>query len=231
MAAWKRHWRLGSLILAAIICGTGCNALTMPFFLFQRLGGSDSNMPPKMRRLAADDKKKLVKVVVMAWSGLQSQPEFLTVDRDMTLVFCRRLQESFRTNKENVVLLPAAKVERYKDMHPNWYTDVAAVGKEFKADYVIFLQIESMSLYKPGSHNQLYQAHATIGVSLYDMAQLDAGPQLESYVTEFPNGSEQMVEGNNPLPFEQKFFEHMAKDLCRYFDGWDYGDQFDIPEP
>ena len=120
MAACKRHWRLLSLILAAVFCGAGCNGLTMPYFLLQRLCGQDDKMPPVMAKLTSNDKKKLVKVVLLASSNLQSQPEFLTVDRDLTNLMIRRLKESYTLNKENISLLPASKIEQYKDTHPNW---------------------------------------------------------------------------------------------------------------
>jgi hypothetical protein len=231
MAACKRHWRLISLILAAVFCGAGCNGLTMPYFLFQRLCGQDSNLPPVMAKLVSDDKKKVVKVVILASSNLQSQPEFLTVDRDLTNLLLRRLQLSYKANKENVVLLPAPKVEQYKDTHPNWVLDVPGVGKHFKADYVIWLQVDSLSLYKEGSSRMLYQAHASIQVSLYDMSQPEASPQEKAYVTEFPRGSERPVDSPNSVPFQQSFLDHVAKDLSRYFDEYEYGDQIDIPSP
>jgi hypothetical protein len=229
MAACKRHWRLLSLILAAVFCGAGCNALTMPYFLFQRLCGQDDKLPPVMAKLATGDKKKVVKVVFLASSNLQTQPEFLTIDRDLTSLLVRQLQASYTQNKENVVLLPASKVEQYKDTHPNWMLDVPGVGKYFKADYVIWAQIDSFSLYNPGSNHTLYQGHATMQVSLYDMSKTDEGPQNKSYVTEYPHGTPQPVDSPNPLPFEQKFLAHIVKDLCQYFDEYEFGEQIDIP--
>ena len=231
MAACKRHWRLLSLTLAAVLCGAGCNALTMPYFLFQRVLGQDDKMPPAMAKLKSDDKKKIVKVILLASSNLQSQPEFLTVERDLTSMLVRRLRDSYQANKENVTLLPANKVEQYKDTHPNWALDVAGIGKHFKADYVIWLQIDSLSLYKEGSSRMLYQGHANIQVSLYDMTQPDAAPQEKAYVTEWPRGSERPVEGTNSLAFQQAFLDHMAKDLCRYFDEYEQMDTIDLPSP
>ena len=105
------------------------------------------------------------------------------------------------------------------------------IGKHFKADYVIWLQIDALSLYKEGSSRMLYQGHANMQVSLYDLSQPDAAPQEKSYVTEWPRGSERPVEGSNSLPFQQGFLDHIAKDLCRYFDKWDNGDQIDIASP
>jgi hypothetical protein len=233
MATCKRHWQLVSLILAALVCGAGCNGLTLPYFLFQRLCGEDANLPPLMAKLASSDKKKVVKVVVIASSNLQAQPEFLTIDRDLTTLFIRRLQQSYKDNKENVVLLPATKVERFKDTHPNWALDVPSIGKHFKADWVVWLQIDSFSLYEPRSHNMIYQAHANIQVSLFDMSQADAAPQEKSYVAEFPRGGERPVDGYdpNPLPFQQSFLDHIAKDLCHYLDEYDGQSQIDIPSP
>ncbi|HZU36354.1 MAG TPA: hypothetical protein VFA18_10625 [Gemmataceae bacterium] len=184
-----------------------------------------------MAKLTSDDKKKVVKVILLASSNLQGQPEFLTVDRDLANLLIRRLQQSYKDNKENVVLLPAPKVEQYKDTHPNWALDVPGIGKYFKADYVVWLQVDSLSLYEQGSNNMLYQGHANIQVSLYDMSQPDAVPQEKSYVTEYPRGSERPVDSPNSLPFQQAFLDHIAKDLCRYFDEYDGMDSIDLPSP
>src|SRR5262249_33563580 len=146
MAAVRHPWRLGGLILAAVAC-FGCNMLSLPFFL---MTGMDPKHEPKCK-IAPEDKNQEVKVLILASKSLETRPEFLRVDRELAGLMVRELQKSFKENEEKVTLVPAAKVEKFKDEHPNWRAlDVRDIGKHFKADYVINLEINSLSMYEKG---------------------------------------------------------------------------------
>ena len=54
-------------LCALVVCGSGCNVLSLPFFLM----GPEPSVPPKVKRLATDDKDKKIKVAVVASSNLE----------------------------------------------------------------------------------------------------------------------------------------------------------------
>src|SRR5262249_45591030 len=97
MAARCRRWHLTVLLVVAAF-GMGCNVLSFPFFL---LMGMNSKQPP-LCKLAAKDKDKEVRVVILASAGLETRPEFLRVDRELTNLLARHLQQGFKDNKEKV---------------------------------------------------------------------------------------------------------------------------------
>ena len=72
------------------------------------------------------------------------------------------LQAAFKPNKEKVTVIASNKVERYKDSHPDWQAiSAVAIGKHFRADYVIELEVESVSLYE-GSGQQLLKTSVRV---------------------------------------------------------------------
>ena len=68
MAAPRHPWRLAALVVTAL-AGFGCNMLSLPFFL---MTGMDPKHEPKCR-LASDDKKREIRVVILASSGLETR--------------------------------------------------------------------------------------------------------------------------------------------------------------
>src|SRR5262245_9079924 len=69
-ATWRRWCLLGVFLTAAL--GSGCNILSLPFFIF----GPEPKIEAKLHKLASDEKDKEVKVVILAYSGLETRPEF-----------------------------------------------------------------------------------------------------------------------------------------------------------
>jgi hypothetical protein len=215
MTALRQRWRLIGLILTAVVC-SGCNMLALPFFL---MTGMNPKHDPQCK-LASEDKEKEVKVVILAYTGLETRPEFLRVDRELASLLARQLQQGFKENKEKVLIASITQIEKYKDEHPNWKAmDLEEIGTHFGADYVIDLGIESLSLYETGSGNQLYRGRATISIAVVDVHKPDEDPiYREEYTCEYPKtrGPIPVSEGN-PLQFRQAFLQHVAKQLSWRF--------------
>ena len=220
MASRCYRWRLPLLLLLAAL-GAGCNVLSFPFFL---LMGMESKKPAPCP-LVATEKNKEVRAVILTSLGLETRPEFLRVDRDLTHCLSRHLQQGFKNNKENVKLVPARQVDQFKDEHPNWRTmDLVKIGAHFEADYVIHLDILALSLYEPGSANQLFRGRAEIGVEVFDVNQPDDMPVLRTvYRCEYPKTQGPIPAGDSsPVQFKQVFLDHVGKELSWYFTAHPY---------
>lgn len=215
MAATRSRWCLAGLVLATVL-STGCSLLSVPFFL---LSGMNPKRDPQCR-LASDDKDKEVKVVILAYSSLETRPEFLRADREISGFLVQQLQQRFKDNKEKVTLVPVNKVEKYKDEHPNWRSlDPQEIGQHFEADYVVDLSIDSLSLYEPGSANQLYRGRASVSIAVVDVTKPGEDPiYKEEYTTEFPRSRGPVpASDTNPQQFRLLFLKHIAKELAWRF--------------
>lgn len=216
MAAIWRRGAWACAILAAVL-GAGCNLLTLPFFLF----GPEPKIEAQLKKLAAEDKNKEVKVLILAYAPLEVRPEFLRVDRELSLLLARELKEGFEYNKEKVKVIPPQKVDEYKLQNPDWHTrDLDGIGADFEADYVIYLELDSISLYKKGSNNTLYQGKAQITVNLIDVHKHDdLGVKRKVFTCEFPSEArgEVPTDDVSVQDFRARFYQHIAQRLSWYF--------------
>src|SRR5262249_42972204 len=159
----------GVALWLAVALGPGCSTQSLYFFL------PENKDDPALRRLAADDAKKEVRVVVLTYSNnLETRRELIGAERDLTQEVAVKLQESWRTNGENVVIVSPRKVEEFKTANPRWYqADLSDVGRHFKANYVIYLEINRLSLFDKTEMNSVYKGNANISVTLVDVDKPD----------------------------------------------------------
>ncbi len=207
--------KLLTCLFLAVTAGTGCNMMALPYFL----SPNDPTYPPQCK-LASDDKDKEVKVVILAYTGLETRPEFLKVDRELAVALAQQLQESYKKNKEKVTIVPLNRVEKYKDDHPNWHAlEVQEIAKYFRADYVINLDIGSITLYEQGSHNTLFHGRAEISVNAVDVHKTADGPIFhKEYVCEYPRAKGPIPVGDsNVAQFRQLFLSVLARELSWMF--------------
>ncbi|MCS6850994.1 MAG: hypothetical protein NZ700_07465 [Gemmataceae bacterium] len=223
-----RHTRpllAGSLVLAGVLT-LGCNPIAVPYFL---MFGLEPKIDPPCR-LAAPDKNREVRVMVLASSALETRPEFLRVERELASLLVRQLEKGFLQNKERVSVLPVSRVEKFKDEHPNWQVlSAQEIGQHFGADYVIDLEIHALSLYEKGSFNTFYRGHAEISVAVIDVHKPGEEPIFkDEYVIDYPRTSGPIpADGGHSLQqFRQAFLNRVATDLSWYFTSHKVEDDF-----
>jgi hypothetical protein len=229
MTARTRRWRLAGLVTLGVIVATGCNMLEVPFFL---INGPDPMQPPECMKLTPPegrDKKAKVRVVLLVSVPGEMRPEFIRVDRDLSELLIRKLNAGFKEDKENIVLLPTSKVEKFKDEHPGWRTmELADIGKQLGADYVIDMEINSISLYEDKSYNQMYRGRAAISTTLVAMHKLDDGPMRKEYSCTYPTDAKGPVPVGLDMNYQQfrtEFLDYVAKHLAWFFVPHPYSDE------
>lgn len=223
-ALWRRRFLL-VFVLAAFL-PAGCNLLALPFFIF----GPEPKIDPILKKVAPADKEKDVKLVVLAYTtSLDVRPELLRADRDIANLTVRYLKKGFEYNKERVTCVNPTKVEEFKNNHPGWKTlDPAEIGRHFGADYIVYLEINELSLYETRSANQLYRGNANITVNLIDCRDPEADREQREFTCTYP------TESRGPIPVEDKplaafkmeFFGSVALQLSWHFTSHPTRDDF-----
>lgn len=212
------HSRRLFLGLAAGVLGTcaGCDLASLVYFL-----APDATRPAEMKQLAAeeDKKKSPPKVIILTYMALETRREFIYADRQLAEQLSRNLTELADRNKEKIDIVPVRKVEDFKNMNPKWREmELSQIGREFKADHVIYLEINSLTMYEPGSANQLYRGRAQITVSLIDVSKPDESPLQKVYAATFPGEARgPMPADMHPTQFRAMFVEYLARKLSWYF--------------
>lgn len=210
----RRRW-LGVLLMVTAV-SFGCNPVTTMYFLIPGMH-SDPEAP---FHLAKKPKKgKEVKVVVLTYARSGLSPDFLGVDRTLANLFAKKLTEGAEMNGDKIAVVPAHDVEKYKRENPGWKAEGAAqIGKYFDADYVIDMEINSLSLYEPGSAGNLLQGRASVGVTVTDVANPDDQPFAHPYNGKYPRfGSRSADMDGSVDAFRQSFLNRIATDLSWIF--------------
>jgi hypothetical protein len=222
----SRRRQLVGLILLALGGTIGCNPLsTLAYFLTLN---NDPKVEPPCR--LKKDNKKNAKVVILVSTGLGTPEMLIGADRELANLLAVKLQEGCKANKENVIVVPANRVQRYKDENPNWQAEGAEkVGKYFRADYVIDLEISAMTLYERLSNNQMYRGNAEISVAVHDLSKPGEAPTFsEVYTCEYPPSRPVPVTDIPLQKFRLQFLTRVATDLSWYFTPHDVSDHFPV---
>ena len=217
MMVCSRRCFLGALAAGAVGLAVGCgDAGSLAYFLTP-----EQRLPAKIKHLASEDKKKKApRVILLTYARLDTRAEFIHADRQLSEMLATNLRSLAEPAQEQLDVVPPRKVEEYKNAHPNWHEmEVAQIGKKFGADYVIYLEINSLSLYEPGNGNTLFRGRANLLVSLVDVNRPDETPMQEDYVCVFPSEARGPVPVYDiqPVQFRQAFLSHVARQLSWYF--------------
>lgn len=226
------------LLLAAggLVAGSGCNLLMLPFYLF----GPEPKFPAEMHAVAPSpkekDKKKENKVVILTYGGIETSTDFLHADREISRRLAARLQEMCDYNEEKVKVIDPRKVEEFKSKHPDWHhqhLELEEIGKHFGAEWVIYLEVQALSMYKPGSAGQLYRGQANLSVSLVNVHKPDdltlGTREVQfTYPTEAQGGFLARDFDMPPHVFKTKFLDALARKLARNFAAYPTNQRFDF---
>jgi hypothetical protein len=216
MKTTSRRGLWAGVIVATLVATAGCDPVTSLYFL---CSGMDPKDDPECKLVR--DHKKQTKVVILTTSALETRPELLGADRELTTLLAQKLQEGFRENKEHVVVISGSKVQRFKDEHPNWKSLRAEdIGKYFDADMVIDLEVGSLTLYEPRSYNQFFRGQAEISIAVTDMSKVGDDPVIfkKEYTCEYPRSRGPVpVSDSNPQKFRLEFLTRVATDLSWLF--------------
>lgn len=214
-SALDRRCRWVILLLGPIVFGIGCSPATLGFLL---LPFTDNRIQPAFR-LAS--KNREVTVVVMATFGYREhRPDFLTVDRDLTERLSRQLAKRFQDNKEKISIIAQSRVKSYlAKQREEALVSKQEIGKQFKADYVISLEINSISLHPKGSSNLLHRGDADITVTVYDVGQAEGECVVfeKNHQWLYPPSGESDAGDVSTAFFRTKFLDYLAWDLSKWF--------------
>lgn len=214
----RRRVMIAVLIVSFI--GMGCNPLLAPF---QMIGlFNDPKAPTQFNfydRAVELKKKREFKIVVLSYPGRSLSPDYYDADRTLASAFVRKLEETFKMNKEKVTIVPILEVEKFKRTHDDWKAmPPSEIGKHFNADFVIDMELAQLSLYEPGTRD-IFHGHCRIPIAIIDVDKEGEPFDRFDYDSEYP-GSGQSVPldmETNAQKFKNKFLAKIAIDLTGMF--------------
>jgi len=208
-------------LLATMLLGLGCNPLLLPFQLFSM---GDAHLPSEFefyQKAKKAKQKDEIAVAIFSSAGPSLAPEFLGTEQELTKMFSVQLKAAFDNNKEKVKLVPFAEVERFKRNHDWKSMEDSEICRRLKADYLIDMELASLSLYEPRSRQELYHGQVRVNVKVIDSDKnVDDLFPAKAFEHQFPGGeSSWAADTCSPDVFRQKFFTRISTGLTRLFTG------------
>ena len=228
MAATKRDLFLRNITillgLAGMAIGCGPSSLAYLFMPFV-----DDRVQPKCKLANAD--KEIKVVIASRFQSLEFRPDVQPAEQELASALEMELRKRFKINNEKVKVEMPQRVRPYLSKMKEWNaTSLIHVGEQFKADYVIELNIQNLSLMMPNSYNSLYQGRADLEVTVYDVHKpaLEAVILKQPFRSEYPTSRPIDSSGSSPDQFRALFNSRMARDLARWFTAYPSDEKFDI---
>ena len=98
--------------------------------------------------------------------------------------------------------------------------ELAEIGRKFDADHLIYLEINQMSLYEPGSFNQLLRGRANVSLTLVDVKEPDEVSRRATLSCIHPGDAPGPVPVDTemqPHQFREKFLNYVSRQMSHYF--------------
>jgi len=225
-ASEKRwRWAAGILGVMALSVGIGCDLGAMTYFLNPF---ADDKIPAEVK-LTPEKGKEASVVILASFAGLETRPEFQTVDQELCVRVATEIKKRAAANKEKIKIIPYYEVKNYLNKQLDAHlVSKRDIGKHFGADYVINLEINNMSLFEKGSYRQLFRGNTEIAITVFKMSQPEGDTPLYDgvYTREFPKHGPD--DTGTVLQFRNKFLNCLAVELSRRFEAYPDDERFDI---
>lgn len=213
----KKYKARLAVALLAMIAGAGCNPILLLGHIFNnddRKLTADCPLKPQPKR-----EKEEVRVVVLTSCPPNESTEMVGIDRLLAAEFIPMLERRCIENKEKVLVLKSKPIEDFKKENPNWRSmKPYDIGKRFNADYVIDIEVLSISIFEPNSHRQLMRGRAQVAVAAFDMSKPLPDPIYNTEFNElYPGPAEVSVNDVPYSTFRQNFVKHLAAKLVIKF--------------
>jgi hypothetical protein len=169
--------------------------------------------------LTIPGKEAKVVIVPTFTDGPPPNALLMRTDRDLAALLTRLLEERYQESKEKVKVVSQRELRDDMNRNPRW-RDVPSgeIGKHFHADWVIDLEIGSITLLDPKDSSFLYRGTADIQITVTD-ARKPIGEGLvweKSYYLDYPRDPRERSE-MAPATFRGRFLERIAGDLAEFF--------------
>jgi len=205
----RKRLRKWSILLGLLaLCGAGCSPGTLGF-LFR-----DTNTKPEYPMPPREVKKEIVVLVMVSKSAnLGADPMFATVDGELAGLVNRTLTEGTKDSKHPIRCIEQSKLQAFKtSARGDWRTmSPATIGTELGADYVIDVNVTTMTIFQAEYAREFCQGRASADVTVYDTAQPD------KILQQFPHNSmqqEKSVVSMPPTHYRRWFTERLARELA-----------------
>jgi hypothetical protein len=207
-------------LLLVTAAGMGCNPFLFPSFVAGWFSDDRARPEYEFYKLARKEKdKKDIKVVVVPERGSRLSVDQFNMDGELARMFVRKLEAGFEENKDKVKVVPLKDVNTYKSKcsSQEWRAmRPQDIGKHFEADYVMVLELSSLSLYEKKSFGQFFRGSARVTLTLVDVDKDEPVKTWDQSLQYPKDGRNQIADmDKTEEQFRTEFFDKITTKLVR----------------
>lgn len=203
--------RKTELLTAAVLATSlaSCNLLTPLIFI----GEHRKKIYPEFDKLAGK------RVAILVWTEPATQFDYPYTRLELATYVSDKLSAEMAQRKLGTDVVDSRDVADYIQRNPDAQVDPYAVGKEFKADYVVFIEVLRFEMRDP-NQPQFLRGTVEAAISAYD---INADPdQLRRYelmpvTCLFPEGPPILMSRTNAPLVRQTTYHKFAEQVARKF--------------
>ena len=196
------------LLLFGVPLATACNLLTpLVFFADTR------------KKVAGVRQTAWQRVAILVWTESATLFDYKYARMELATYVGDKLQVELTQRNSATQLIDPRDVEDFLQRHPATLVDPHAVGRNFNADYVVFLEIAAFQMRDPRLP-QLMQGRITAAISVHDVRADSAGTRrfdLTPVHTVHPEDQPIPMSAGNVQLFRETVYRKFAEETARKF--------------
>ena len=201
---------VGCLAWLSIGCSpASLSMLLMPF--------SDNKIDPEYKLFAASKELKLV--ILSNFSNPEFREDVLAAENELADRVAEYMRKRCTENSHKIKIVSQVEVRNFQQKEGTTGDLFAKeVGKKFKADYVLDLNIQSMNLYEKNTFPKMFRGTTQIAVSLYKIDGKDGEqkPFSKLIQSEYPGARGPIPADNSSASaFRNLFLTKVSRDLTK----------------
>ncbi|HNQ21466.1 MAG TPA: hypothetical protein PKK06_00045 [Phycisphaerae bacterium] len=203
------HWSAGIAAAVLLMALTGCNWLTPLAAISEQ----------KQEVLAEFDKLPGSRTLVLIWTPPETLFDYPYARLELATYIGDRLQEGLTTKKSKIDLVDPRDVEEYLGRQLARRIDPATVGRQFDADYVVYLELLQFQIRDPEEPQFLrgrIQASVTVHVVRAEPDQVKRY-ELAPVETVYPKKGPVVLSATNSLRVREAMYREFAEQVARKF--------------
>jgi hypothetical protein len=209
------RWRW-IMVLAGFLSwvSLGCNPATLNFLVMPWV---DNNLPPEYKLFA--EGKEVTLVILSSFAQSQVNPDIVPAEMELAEKLSTAFHQRCAANKHKLKIVPFAEASSYQmkqlvEGNPN----PIEIGKKFKADFVLDMNIQSFSLYEKKAVTPLFRGETEIALHLYKVDAKNGDHKVFSKIYRGEGAPTPFDAGNTSAStFRDAFLSKTAKEISKTF--------------
>ena len=204
--ATRRRWLSLMGLSLSLLLMAGCQQFVILGYL---LGGPPSIEPAFDKETGLSMKEKEKTVAVVCFAPKEMLLEFPSIDHEIAA------QLSYRLGENKIAIVKPDYIRAWVGSHPKWELP-EEIGREFKADYVIEVELSTFSLYE-GASTTLYRGKTEADIHVTEMDESGHGERIFSQELDFhfPIRVPRSSYEQELLPFKREYISRLSEKI-----GW-----------